>query len=125
MLGWEIFIAQQTPEECDSAGEEAGKTALLASWIVGLDGTDWLDRLVDEGKAIRLSRNGYPSRYVAKAGDVLPLIENGPPDHIGPAVVGDDYFLPADWRGKVWIDRKKLAACPSDKTLTIDAWDQS
>jgi hypothetical protein len=123
MIGWWILVAAQTPEELEAAADP--KAAVLASWEASVAGIDWVDRLVKEGKARQLLAGGYPNRYTAKASDVLPLISDGPPDHIGPTVFGDDYVMPGNWSGNVTIHRDKFAACPPEKVLTVEVWDQS
>jgi hypothetical protein len=93
--------------------------------MAGLGGLDWLDSLVKDGKAVDLGGNGYPVRYTAAAADILPLIASGPPKHSGPPVFSSDYILPAGWIGEVRIDHAKIAQCPRDAQLSIEAWDQS
>lgn len=122
MLGWFIVVYEQIPEERASAPT---KEARLARWEAGLGGVDWLEGLVKVGKAERLIDGGYPSRYAALARDVLPLIAGGPPCHVGPMVVGDDYVTPGGWIGQVTIDNVKVAQCSPDQPLTIEVWDQS
>ena len=123
MIGWLIIVAQQTPEERDSS--VGGNASNLANWETSVGGVNWLEKLTKEGKATKLSSGGYPNRYVAIARDVLPLITDMPPPHTGPTIIGDDYVMHGDWIGNVVIDYNKIAACPSDQILTIDAWDQS
>lgn len=125
MLGWFIIISTQTPEQRDASSSSPDKEGNLASWEAGIGGTDWLNELVKQGKAARLSFGGYPSRYTAAARDVFPLIASGPPAYKGVPVIGDDYYTPGGWIGTATIDRDKIAQCPLDQQLTIDAWDQS
>ncbi len=99
MIGWWIVVAAQTPEERDQAIDT--KLALLANWEVGPGGIDWLHRLVKAGKASQLAFSGYPNRFTAQAFDVLPLLAGGPPAHRGPAIIGDDYVMQANWKGNV------------------------
>ena len=121
MIGWWIGIAKQTPQERDNSADK--KAAIIASWEAGSGGLDWLEKLVQEGKATKLLHNGYPCRYVALAQDVLPLIENGPPTHSGPTIIGDDYVTPGGWIDSVELKSEKITACGPDQILTIDAWD--
>jgi hypothetical protein len=79
MIGWWIAIVARTPEERDAAIDR--KAAILANWETSLGGIDWVTKLTKEGKATQLSSGGYPNRYTAKAGDVLPLLAKGIPDH--------------------------------------------
>lgn len=122
MIGWYLAIYQQTPIERLASHD---RTTLLASWETGAGGLAWLNKLVAEGKAERLSRDGYPSRYTARAKDVLPLIVAGPPIHSGPLVLGADYIRPSGWTAGFRIEQPRLDACPAEQILTIDAWDQS
>lgn len=123
MIGWWIVIAAQTPEERDQAVDR--KQAILAQWEVGSGGIGWLLQLVKEGKASQLKFNGYPNRFTAQAGEILPLLANGPPPHRGPGIIGDDYVLPLNWIAQVIFHADRIAACPAEKLLTIDAWDLS
>lgn len=128
MLGWQIYIHRQLPGQSpDKPTEES----LLATWVAGLGGLDWLDELVTAGRAVDLGGNGYPCRYTALAGDILPKIASGPPPHSGPLVIGEGdedeeaYVSPGGWVGHVSIDHAKIAACSPHEQLIIEAWDQS
>lgn len=123
MMGWWIVIADETPEERDANPDK--KSAVIASWESSFGGLTWLKELAMLNKATKLLSNGYPNRYVARAGDVLPLIENGPPKHADMDVIGDDYVIPNGWSGQITLHHEKIAACHPDSVLTIDAWDQS
>ncbi|MFH0131906.1 hypothetical protein ACGLHS_16990 [Variovorax sp. VaC1] len=121
MIGWYVAIYQQTPIERLASHD---RTTLLASWEAGVGGLAWLHKLVAEGKVERLSRDGYPSRYTARAKDVLPLIVGGPPAPSG-SLIDADYVRPAGWKSQFRIEQPKFDACPPEQVLTIDAWDQS
>jgi hypothetical protein len=125
MLGWQITVTALAPEEDDRGSPEAWRAATLASWSAGLGGLDWIEALVAQGKAAELSGNGYPSRYVARASDVLAILRQGLPAGRGPMVIGDDYAIPEGWTGRIAIHPDRIAACPGDRMLTIDAWDES
>jgi len=96
----------------------------LASWMVDTGGLKWLDELVTRGKAEQ-GGNGYPLWYCAKAGDVLPLITNGLPEHEGPFVIGEDYVLPGAATWDIEIDTEQIRICDPEQMLQIDAWDMS
>jgi hypothetical protein len=68
---------------------------------------------------------GYPNRYLVAARHLIALLANGAPAHQGPPIIGDDYVMPANWTGKVIIDKEALAACPPDEILMVEAWDLS
>lgn len=115
MLAYHLIIDRvNAPEDAPS----------LATWFVDPGGLHWLDDLVQAGKATA-EGNGYPFRFHARAGDVLPLILDGPPDHEGPFIVGEDYVLPGAATWEVELDREQIAQCRPEEMLRIVAWDQS
>ena len=106
MLGWMVLVYPKSNED-----------AKLASWEVGVSGLRWLDDLVAEGKAVKLNGNGYPTRYEARAVDVLSLVESGnvaPPNN-----------KPWNPMGEIKLQPERIAATSPDQVLVIDAWDQS
>ncbi|GAA1405425.1 hypothetical protein GCM10009639_52310 [Kitasatospora putterlickiae] len=107
MLGWWFLV------KAPAAGSDEGE--VLAGWETGLGGTNWIRDLVKAGRAEQLRFDGYPLRYTARAGDVLPRIADGSVFDTGP---GAEYR-----RCEVFPER--IAVCPSDALLTVDAWDQS
>jgi len=122
MLGWWIVISSQTPQELD---HEVDKSAILATWESSVGGKKWLDALVSNGNATQVQFGGYPCRYTVAAKHVFPLIQDGPPKHTAPLVVGDDYVSDGGWSAKITMHRNRMDACHEDSMLTIDAWDQS
>lgn len=112
MSGWTISVIRLAPEEVDQIqGREAMQAAMLAYWETGVMGVRWLQPLLAEGKVQQIRSGGYPDRYVAQAGDVLPFLSN-------PA------SLP-EVRGQVALYDEHIAACPATVTITINVWDQS
>jgi hypothetical protein len=99
MLGWQIIVRKESAENS------------LASWTSGLGGTDWLDKLVKEGRAKDLGGNGYPNNYSANASEILPLLTTESINSIG----GANTRLKTD----------QISNCSMDATLIIEAWDQS
>ncbi len=124
MIGWWIVIAAQTPEERDAPGSD-NKAAVLANWETSVGGIDWVTKLTKEGKATQLSSGGYPNRYIAKAAEVLPILASGIPDHNDMTIIGDDYVMPAGWKGNITLYQDKIDTCRDDQVLTIEVWDQS
>ena len=131
MIGWWIVVSTQSPEGRDRATK---RPAVRPSWCRGRqapDGIHWIERLTEAGKDSKLAGGGYPNRYTACAGDVLPLIENGgiQPPKDGVWILGIDegkeYAQPPSWMGNIEMRTDRVAACPADLVLTIDAWDQS
>ncbi|MFE7562028.1 hypothetical protein [Kitasatospora sp. NPDC057500] len=107
MLGWWFVV--KGPAVGDGEGE------VLAKWETGLGGLHWIAALASAGRAEQLRFDGYPLRYTARAGDVLPLLADGSVFEGGPG---------ADHRPRE-LDAGRIAACPPDALLTVDAWDQS
>lgn len=115
MLGWWIVIKRR----------DAGELEFIATWEASIGGTDWLTKLVAEGKAQQVTFNGYPNRFGAKATDVIPLVRNGPPDHEGPLIIGDDYVSIGGWARKFRFHDEQAQKCQAEELLYIDAWAQS
>ncbi len=124
MIGWWIIISQETPDERDAPNSDR-KAAMLGNWETSLSGIDWVTKLTKEGKAVQLLSGGYPNRYTARAGDVLPLFANGIPDHSDMPIIGDDYVMPDGWTGNIVMHQDKIDNCQPDQVLTIEVWDQS
>ncbi|MFD5922627.1 hypothetical protein ACFVYP_38630 [Kitasatospora sp. NPDC058201] len=114
MLGWFIIVSAPGPQ-ADEAVDGAGSRVVLATWETGLFGADWIMELAASGKAEQLSFDGYPNRFTVRAGEVLPLFD-------GDAIPGARPDV------RVWsheLHPDLIAACPADRTLTVDVWDQS
>src|SRR6218665_1756155 len=79
----------------------------------------------DHCQATQLSSGGYPNRYTAKAGNMLPILANGTPDHDDMSIIGDDDVMPAGWKGHIILHRDRIAAGPADQVLTIEVRDLS
>lgn len=122
MLGWFIIIARQ-----DAKVPAGAKDAqALATWETSLGGLDWIDALVAQGKATRESAGGYPTRYVADAAAVLPiLLAQQVPRHRQFGAAGNDDAVPAGWVGEAHFHADRISLCSHDEPLIIDAWDQS
>lgn len=69
----------------------------------------WLDDLVAKGKAVKLNDNGYPTRYEARAADVLPLVESG---NVAPP--NNKHWNPM---GEVKLQPKRIAVTSPDQVL--------
>ena len=131
MLGW--WIAIRKPSS-DSA---------IAHWEANLGGLDWLNKLVEEKRATCQRKGDYPSLYTAKAKDILPILQEGPPHvmkHINWIELEDnaeaeDKEKVIECGGKKWIDGGKIprikisqdemATCDQDELLTVEVWDLS
>nr|BEK70234.1 hypothetical protein KPHV_74610 [Kitasatospora purpeofusca] len=103
MLGWWFVVT------VPAAGD--GEDVVLAKWETGIGGLDWIAGLVAAGRAEQLRFDGYPHRYTARAGEVLPLLVDG------------SVFGAGIRRRELYPDL--IAACPAEALLTVDAWDQS
>jgi len=120
MLGWKINIYRETASGCRMESD------FVASWMTGLGGTEWLNRLVEDHKAMVIyNGGGYPFRYAVRVPDFLAHLPHLPTAYDGPPVIGDDYVMNTGWRGKMELDRNKLDACRDHDILIVDAWDQS
>jgi hypothetical protein len=120
VLGWDVMVFHRA-----ISGPTASDEVLLASWQTGPIGLRWLDEIVKSGRAVDLGGSGYPYKYSIPAGILLPIITAGLPVYDSPPIAGDDYFMPSGWNSRVKLDRARIAECPSDAQLIVEAWDQS
>lgn len=127
MLGWQIYINRSPTRSLDSAVEDSLKDeSLLASWLTGLNGCDWIDKLVEQGRAEYLGTyGGYPRSYSAKAKYVIPPVLSLKSKTKGPAVIGDDYAYIGGFNSDIELFLDRIKACSLDEELSIEAWDQS
>ncbi|MFJ8430769.1 hypothetical protein ACIQ9P_05670 [Kitasatospora sp. NPDC094019] len=103
MLGWWFVVTLPVPGD--------GEDVVLAKWEAGLDGIDWITGLVAAGRAERSRFDGYPHRFTVRAGEVLPLLADG--------------SVPGAGCSSRELHPDRIAGCPADALLTVDAWDQS
>lgn len=127
MLGWQIYVNRSPSRVGESAFEESLKDeTLLASWLTGLNGCQWIETLVEEGKAKYLGiYGGYPRSYSAKAEDVIPLVLSLQTKTEGPIVIGEDYAHIGGFNSDIELFLDRIKSCPLDEELSIEAWDQS
>ena len=108
MLGWEIFISRKAPTKSEAQGSDT----VLASWLTGFNGCDWIRRLVKDGRAMDLGSNGvYPHAYSAKAKEILPIILALPKTFKGSIVVGEDYVHLGGFKKTIKINQSVLDQC--------------
>jgi len=125
MLGWHISVYRQLDGGQSPAQFGSPEGPRIAVWQSGVDGLDWLHREVGAGRAINLGGDGYPVRYTATAGTLLPKILDSPP------AAREDWLLEAGdivtekWEGRTALDRDAAAQCLPDEWLLVEAWDES
>lgn len=125
MLGWHISVYRQTDGGALPATKESAEGTRLAVWQTGLGGLDWLDELVKAGRAVYLGGNGYPFRYTATAGHLIPRVVDEPPGAHRVWVHDSDDILTEKWEGRTVIDHAAAAACQTEEWLLVEAWDES
>lgn len=124
MLGWNISV-YRLEQGAVRATTKSPTGVRLAVWQTGLDGLDWIDELVKQGKAMNLGGNGYPCRFTATAEHLIPHFVNGVPEaHSTWSFEASDILL-KEWEGKTAVDQTALAACRPDEWLLLVAWDES
>jgi hypothetical protein len=126
MTGWHLSIYRQAGEHAAMpATAESPRGTRLAVWQAGDKGLRWLDGLVKAGEAISLGGDGYPCRYTATAGVLVPRVLAGPPEARQCWIYGEHDILSMEWAGKTMVDQATAAACRPDEWLLIEAWDES
>lgn len=124
MLGWYVVIFR-TNAKTHLVYDASTDETRLASWSTGINGLDWLDHLAKANKILDLGGNGYPSRYSAKASEILPIISSALSTCNRPITIGDNIVLSAHDISALKVDALKISACSPDDQLLIEAWDQS
>lgn len=125
MLGWHISVFRQATNFEEPPSFESDRGARIAVWQAGLDGLNWVDELIEEGKASLLGGNGYPVRFTARASAVIPIVKGGPP-HARKSWVSDPGdVLTSKWEGKTTIDEEVANNCAPSEWLIIEVWDES
>ena len=125
MLSWNISVYKQDSDGSSQATSESVTGVRLAVWQTGLEGLDWIEKLVKTGKVISLGGGGYPSRYTATAQNLVPQIINEPPMANQAWVRDENDIIMEGWEGKTVINHTDAAACRPDEWLLIEAWDES
>lgn len=125
MLGWHITVCRQEAGGDSPASFEALTGATLAVWQAGISGLSWIDTLVEQGLAICLGGNGYPTEYTARWEHVKNTILNGPP-HANQTWRHDPGdVLTEKWLGKTTVYHEALSGCDPEEWVVIQAWDES
>ena len=125
MLGWNIRVYQLAEKGNVPATATSPQGMRLAVWQTGFRELDWIDKLVEEGKAINLGGDGYPCRYTATAEHLIPHFANGVPEAHSKWSFEVTDILVEGWEGKTVIDQTAIAACRPDEWLLVVAWDES
>jgi hypothetical protein len=123
MLGWNISV-YRLEQGAVRATTKTPTGVRLAVWQTGLDGLDWIDELVKEGKAMNLGGNGYPCRFTGTAEHLIPHFVNGISEAHSPFSFEGSGMLMEGWEAKTTINQKAIAACRPDEWLLLLAWDK-
>jgi len=130
MIGWNIYITRQKPVRRwlpATAKTKAGNC--IASWSAHCSGLEWIEKLMDEKKVIRIRKGFYPGLYTGKAKDILAAIQQMPPyvkekhkwiedEQTGEQILcSDGYYF-----GK---SEQEIVCCNKREWLHIEIWDMS
>jgi hypothetical protein len=119
MLGWLIIVF---PE---GANSNYDSPEVVCRWETGLDGTDWLDEMAKDGRALMVNKSGYPCGYIMLRKDLLPELLVHPKPYNGTPVIGEDYVMEKCWWRSKQVNPEALAHCQPDTMMRVDAWDLS
>jgi hypothetical protein len=126
LLGWHITVYRQQDGGSAPAQFGAPQGARLAVWQTGQRGLNWIKDLVSKGEALSLGGDGYPMEYTAKASQVLPVIQDEPPEARPVWSLGvGDIIDPEKWLGKTTRYLEAINDCNPEEWLLIQAWDES
>jgi hypothetical protein len=127
VLGWYVSVYRQADGGHSPATAKSPQGARLAVWQSDVSGLDWLLKLAEEGKAVNLGGNGYPSWFTAPAENLIPHILSGPPQANETWIVGEGSVFPNPeaWAGKTQIDQEAARQCSADEWLIVEVWDES
>ena len=123
MLGWTIFISRLPDGGLVPAHADSMPGETLATWHTGIGGTRWINSLVETSEAIDLGGNGYPLKYTAPAGLLLPHVVRGWPKI--PDAPNDDSFAMAYGHSTPIINSEEMERCTEGEWLLVEAWDAS
>ena len=120
MAGWIIIIFRE------EGTANMGDPHRVAMWTTGLDGQDWLKRMVREGRAEFLDDNGgYPTRYAARWKELAPELRITLREEDGRAEIQEGSVI----RGTVYygaeIHAEVAARCGPEDRLIIHCWDST
>jgi hypothetical protein len=125
MLGWHIGVFRTLDGGSEPARAQSQEGVRLAVWQTNARGLDWLEALVNAGRAMDLGGDGYPLRFTAQAQYLIPPIVAGPPEAYQNWITGLGDILKPDWEGKTVIDHAAVESCRPDEWLLVVAWDES
>jgi hypothetical protein len=79
-LGWRVSVHRQVSDQTAPSADDDPKGACVAIWRAQVGGLRWLKDLAGSDDAVHLAdKSGYPVRYTAQAGVLVPIILDGPP----------------------------------------------
>ena len=114
MSGWWITIRNAADGELEQLADgKAGRKSSIASWEADLTGLDWIEKLLQEGRAMLVKRNAYPNQYRTTVRELRMTL---------PQVLAEE---PEYWRRDVRFDSEALAALPPEMELDVIAYDLS
>jgi hypothetical protein len=127
MLGWHVSVYRQANGGRSPATAESEQGARLAVWQADVSGLGWLEKLAEEGKAVNLGGNGYPSFFTATAEVLLPIVvtEQMPANEDWLIPEGSYIPDPQAWAGKTRVEREAAEQCRPDEWLIVEIWDES
>jgi hypothetical protein len=117
MLGYSFKVYRKTTDN------KASKR--LVHWDATPSGLDWLNKLVEEGKAACFDNNGYyPNFYTLQFKELLPIIENKKPPFVNRGLIGNS---PETWTmtDNFYTDVEDFLSCDADEYVSLEVWDLS
>lgn len=128
-LGWRVSVHRQADDRVTPSADDDPKGARVAIWRADVGGLRWLKDLAQESDdAVHVADNsGYPVRYTALAGVLVPIILDGPPGVRSTPYVAhpSDIVGFEHLPGGAVVDRGAIDECQAAEWLQVEAWDES
>jgi len=125
MLGWLISFYRKKDNQQSSATKDSAIGKQIATWQTGLNGIEWIDKLVTESKAIAIGGDGYPFLYTSTTRHIISIIVDGPPSANKVWNYDEHSLITEGWKGRTIIDYEEIKHLQADEWLIIEVFDES
>lgn len=106
------------------------RRGFIGEWTaagLGMVSLEWLEQLVEEGRATSLGGDGYPYRFTIAASVLIDILRAGMPSAGAglQVIVGEEYLTRSGTVTDFGINLDALGECPPNENLFIEVRDLS